>query len=80
MNFFNNLKISHKIILLGLTITAIFTTTIFVWILPEVKSTLIEKNKNNIQEQTEVAWSIIQHYHNLEVEGVLLRSAGQPDQ
>ena len=80
MNFFNNLKISHKIILLGLTITAIFTTTIFVWILPEVKSTLIEKNKNNIQEQTEVAWSIIQHYHNLEVVGVLLRSAGQPDQ
>jgi methyl-accepting chemotaxis protein len=64
-SIFQNLKISIKIILLGLFITMLFVVTILVWVVPKAADALIEKKKEKIREQTEIAWSVAGYYHGL---------------
>ncbi|RPJ79296.1 MAG: chemotaxis protein, partial [Deltaproteobacteria bacterium] len=64
-SLFQNLKISTKIILLGLFITMLFVVTILAWVVPKAGEALIEKKKEKIREQTEIAWSVAGYYHGL---------------
>lgn len=58
--------ISYKIIdRLSLFITGLFVIAIFTWVVPKATEALIDKKKEKIKEQTEIAWSIIHHYHSL---------------
>ena len=69
--FSQNLKISIKITLLGLFITMLFVITILAWVVPKAGEALIEKKKEKIKEQTEIAWSVAGYYHGLVESNIL---------
>ncbi|RJP83709.1 MAG: HAMP domain-containing protein [Desulfobacteraceae bacterium] len=73
-NIFKNLKISMKIVFLGLFITMLFVATILVWVVPKAADALIDKKKEKIREQTEIAWTIAVYYHDLAEKKVLSES------
>lgn len=65
MNFLKNIKISFKITIMGVGITLLFIIVILGWILPRMEKNLLEQKKVKIEEQTEMAWTIINHYYSL---------------
>lgn len=68
MKFLKNMKISIKITLMGILITTLFVIAIVGWILPKMADGLLEQKKTKIKEQSEMAWSIMAHYHALALE------------
>lgn len=51
--------------MMGVGITLLFILVILGWILPRMERNLLEQKKVKIEEQTEMAWTIISHYHSL---------------
>ena len=45
---FQNMRISMKIVALGLLITAAFVATVFAWVIPNVERALVDKKKDKI--------------------------------
>lgn len=68
-----NIPISMKIAGMGLGIAAMFVLFIFGWILPAAREGMLDKKKDKIKEQTELAYSIAEYYHNLAKEEKLTR-------
>ncbi len=71
MKFFSNLKIGWKILSLSFVIIALFIGSIMGWIVPQFADGLVAKKKEKIKEQTEVVWTIVQHYHDMSKAGTL---------
>lgn len=63
--------ISAKVVFSGLTITALFLVTAFVWVLPHAEDALVSRKKDKIREQTETAWGVLDYYHDQENHGLL---------
>lgn len=59
-----NVPISFKIAGMGLAIAAMFIIFVFGWILPAAKEGMLEKKKDKIKEQTQLAYSIAEYYHS----------------
>ncbi|MBN2524928.1 MAG: cache domain-containing protein [Deltaproteobacteria bacterium] len=58
-----NVPIAMKISGMGLAIAAMFIVFIFGWVLPSAKDGMLDKKKNKIQEQTQLAYSIAESYY-----------------
>ena len=58
-----NLKISTKISILGLSITVLFILVVLAWILPEAREGMLNKKREKIKEQTEIALSVANHFY-----------------
>lgn len=65
MKLLQNMKISFKITFMGISITFLFILVILGWILPKLEENLLFQKKAKIEEQTEMAWSIMNHYYTL---------------
>jgi HAMP domain-containing protein len=63
--------ISAKVVFSGLTITALFLVTAFVWVLPHVEDALVARKKDKIKEQTETVWGVLDYYHDQANRGIL---------
>lgn len=60
-----DMKISTKVILTGLAVTALFVIVTFVWVVPSTKEGFIDKKKEKLNHITEVAWSTAKYYHEM---------------
>jgi len=60
-----DMKISTKVILTGLAVTALFVIVTFAWVVPSTKAGFIDKKKEKLKEITEVAWTTAKYYHDL---------------
>lgn len=72
-----SLGISTKVVLSGLTITALFVLTTFAWIIPGAERAILERKREKIKEATETAWSVMLYYQNLAESGALTLEAAQ---
>ena len=60
-----NVKVSAKFVLLGLLSTATFAALVLAWIIPAAKDGMISKKREKIQEQTQIAKSVVEHFYEM---------------
>lgn len=70
------LRLSIRILSLGIAITICFTS-IFFWLYPKIKTNMINAKYLKTRHLVEAAWSIIDHYAGLESAGTLTTRAAQ---
>jgi len=70
-------SISLRIALPALLTILLFITAIFFIILPQLEESLINRKKETIKELTQTVWSLIDSYHEREMNGELTREEAQ---
>ncbi|MHB8085639.1 MAG: methyl-accepting chemotaxis protein [Dehalococcoidia bacterium] len=69
--------IQWKIILLVLAVVAVFTGLILGYMLPQMENSLYAEKKAQTQNEVLSAWSILQHYQDMEKSGTLTQAEAQ---
>lgn len=65
MSKLSNVKISAKLVLLGLMSVVVFSALVLAWIIPSAKEGMIAKKREKIQEQTQVPLSVAKHFYEM---------------
>jgi len=68
---------ASRVVLPAALAVLVFGITFFVVFLPFFRSSLLEHEKENLRQLTEVAWGVVASYEGLEREGFLSRQAAQ---
>lgn len=71
------LRVSTRVVLAGLLITGCFVATTFIWLLPRAERALIQRKREQIRDATEIAWSVLSHYHRRVVDGEMALTAAK---
>ena len=72
-------SIEMKMILMGLVIAVFFMIFLLGYILPKMKQALLDESKEKTREAVQIAWTVLNHYHQLEVDRVLTREEAQKE-
>jgi anti-anti-sigma regulatory factor len=70
-------KSLFRISLPALFTIVLFVIVVFVFTVPFLEDSLVERKREMTRELTETAWSVLAHYHELEQEGILTRDEAQ---
>lgn len=66
-----------RLVLPSLLAIALFVVAIFAILLPGTRELAIDRKREMIRELTNAAWNVLGHFHRLETEGRMSRSAAQ---
>lgn len=70
-------RISTRVVLVGFMITGLFLLTTLLWVLPEVEEALLDRKKEKIKEETEIAWGILDYHYDQAKNGVMSEEAAK---
>lgn len=71
------MKLRQKLMILGSIPCILFLLISYIYIVPNISKNIYNQNDNQLKEETEIVFSIVNHYHNLEQKGNLSREEAQ---
>ncbi|MDI6875121.1 MAG: cache domain-containing protein, partial [Actinomycetota bacterium] len=66
-----------RILLLAVAVLMVMVALNVFWVVPSARAKLVESKRQKTAEETHTAWSLLDHYHRLEAEGVISREEAQ---
>ncbi|MBN2027254.1 MAG: cache domain-containing protein [Actinobacteria bacterium] len=70
-------RIQWKFCTVGIGIALVFTLIIMVWLVPTLRNNMLDEREMKTREEVQTAWSILDHYYQLQREGVLSEAEAQ---
>ena len=66
-----------RIMLTGSVIVALFAISVFAWLIPEMRRNILNTKKEATRNEAATAWSLLDHYHQMEQSGAMTRAEAQ---
>ncbi len=71
------MKLRQKLMILGIIPSILFLLLSFIYILPNTKASIYKENDTQLKEETEIVFSVVNHYYTLEQDGELSTQEAQ---
>ncbi|WP_287152426.1 methyl-accepting chemotaxis protein [Candidatus Solincola tengchongensis] len=66
-----------RILLLATAVLLVMVALNLLWVVPSARGKLVESKRQKTMEETQTAWSVLDHYYNLESKGLISREEAQ---
>ena len=75
IRFFRTTK--GRILFLAVAVLLVMVALNVLWVVPSARAKLVESKRQKTLEETQTAWSLLEHYHGMEEAGMITREEAQ---